>query len=142
LCYTSGSLVSGRSVKSFGRKLLTVFAAFLTGAFVISYTYLPNLWLSMALAFLGCLFGGMRYTASTSLTLEQVPGFRGTMMSINTAAISTGSALGTGIGGLALLLFDYEGLGLSLGVMGIAAAIVVHLLVTDPTRTQSHDIVA
>jgi len=136
LGYTLGSVGGGRFVKRFGRKLFTVLTAFIVGMFATSYTSLPNLWLSVAFSVLGCLFAGMRGTATTSLTLEQVPSFRGTMMSINSAATSMGSALGAGLGGLALLMFNYEGVGISLGGMGIAAAIIFHLLATDPTGTE------
>jgi DHA1 family inner membrane transport protein len=133
LSYTSGSVISGRFVKRFGRKLLTVLAALFAGVFTLSYANLPDLWLSMTAVFLGSFFAGMRVTASNSLTLEQVPKFRGTMMSISTAADNAGSSLGTAIGGLALILFNYEAMAISLGVLGIASAIVFFLLAIDPT---------
>lgn len=134
LCYTSGSLVSGRLVEKFGRKPSTVLAAFISCIFIISYTNSPDLWLSVAVAFLGCLFTGMLTTSSTSLTLEQVPRFRGAMMSIQSAASNAGSALGAGVGGLALLLYDYEFVGISLGGIGIIGAAIFYLLAIDPTR--------
>jgi len=136
LCYAIGSVGGGRFVKRFGRKSLTVLTAFIAGVFAISYTNLPSLWLSLVLEFLGCLFAGMRVTAADSLILEQVPAFRGTMMSLNSAAANMGTALGAGLGGLALLMFNYEGVGISLGGMGIAGAIIFHLLATDPTGTE------
>jgi len=80
----------------------------------------------------------MKSTASNSLTLEQVPKFRGTMMSINSAAGNLGSSLGAGVGGLVVLLFNYEGMAMALGVMSFAAAIVIQLLAIDPTRTETH----
>jgi len=46
-----------------------------------------------------------------------------------------GYALGAAVGGLALIWFDYEGLGTVLGALGVAAAIVFHVLARDPTRT-------
>lgn len=134
LCYTLGSLISGRFVNRFGRKPLTVLTALLAGIFTISFAYLPNLWFSLALNFLGAWFFGMGASAASSLTLEQAPKYRGTMMSINSAAISLGSALGAALGGLVLVLFDYEVLGSALGAMGIVAAIVFYLLAIDPTR--------
>jgi len=134
--YTLGTIGSGRVARKVGMKTLTFSTAFLAGIFVITYTSPANLWLSVALSFLGCLFSGMLATASTSLTLEQVPKFRGTMMSMNSAVNNTGSALGAGIGGAALLLFNYEGMAVSLGAMGIAAAIVFQLLAKDPTKTE------
>ncbi len=131
LCYTLGSLVTGRLVNKFGRKSLTVLTALLAGMFIVSFVYLPNLWLSLTLNFLGTWFSGMSSSAANSLALEQTPRFRGTMMSINSAALSFGSALGSALGGLALVLFNYEVMGSILGVMGIVAAIIFHFLATD-----------
>jgi DHA1 family inner membrane transport protein len=137
LCYTSGSLVGGRIVKRIGRKPLSALAAFFAGLMIIAYTMSFDLWLSLFTAFLSSLFAGMRVTASNSLTLEQVPKFRGTMMSISSAADNLGSSLGAGIGGLALLSFGYEGMAISLGAMGVAAATVFQLLAVDPTKAET-----
>jgi len=133
LCYTLGSLVGGRLVNRFGRKPSTILTALLAGVFTISYAYVPNLWFSLSLIFVAAWFFGIVASASNSLILEQVPEFRGTMMSIDTAAINLGSALGTPLGGLVLLSFDYEGLGSALGLTGVAAAIVFYFLTVDPT---------
>jgi predicted MFS family arabinose efflux permease len=136
-CYTLGSLISGRVVNRVGRKTSTVLTAFLAGIFVITYTCVPNLWLSLTLNLVDSWFFGMVASAANSLTLEQVPEFRGTMMSIDTATINMGSAFGTALGGLALLSFGYEGLGIALGIMGVVAAVVFYLLTTDPTSKRN-----
>ena len=136
LFYTLGSLVSGRLVNVFGRKLVLVLTALPAGLFTIFFTYLPNFWLSLVLNYLGCCFFGIASSASYSLTLEQVPKFRGTMMSINSAAQSLGSTLGAAIGGLALDLYGYDVLGTILGASGVVAAIIFYFLAIDPTRTQ------
>jgi len=136
-CYAFGSLVSGRLVNRLGRKPSTVLTALLASVFTISYAYVPNLWLSLALSFVASWFFGMVASASSCLALEQIPKFRGTMMSVDTAAISLGSALGTVVGGPALLSFDYEGLGMALGVMGVAAALIFYFLTIDPTRERT-----
>jgi len=135
LLYTLGSLVCGWFVNRFGRKPLTVLTVLLSAIFTIAFTSAPDLWLSLALNFLGAWFFGMGASAASSLTLEQVPKFRGTMMSVHSAAINMGSALGTALGGLTHDLFGYEVLGLTLGALGVVAAIVFHLLTIDPTRT-------
>jgi predicted MFS family arabinose efflux permease len=80
-------------------------------------------------------FFGMVASSANSLTLEQIPRLRGTMMSLDTAVINIGSALGTVAGGLALLYLNYEGLGIVLGAIGIFAAIVFFLLAKDPTKS-------
>ena len=130
-CYTLGSLVAGRLINKFGRRSLTVLTALLAGIFIISFVYLPNLWLSLALNFLGTWFFGMASSAANSLTLEQAPRFRGTMMSMNSAAMSLGNAFGSAIGGLALILFNYEIMGSILGAMGLASAMIFYLLTMD-----------
>jgi len=133
-CYTFGGLVSGPVVNRFGRKTSSVFTAFLAGIFTISYAYMPNLWLSLALSFIDSWFFGVVASAANSLVLEQVQEFRSTMMSIDSAVINLGSALGTAVGGLALVSFDYEGLGIALGAMGVISAFVFHFLTIDTTR--------
>ena len=136
VCYLLGSVVGGRLVKRVGRKPLTVLAALFAGIFTVAFTLVPDLGVSMIAAFLASASTGMRVAASASLTLEQVPDFRGAMMSISSTAGNLGSSLGVGIGGVTLLSFDYEGVGVSLGAMGVAAAMVFQLLAIDPTRTE------
>ena len=136
MSYTLGALISSRFVNKFGRKPVTFISSLMAGIFIFSFTIVPNLWISLSLTLAGCLFVGMRSTASVSLTIEQVPEFRGTMMSISSASGSMGSALGSGLGGLALLMYNYEAIGPTLGLLGLASAIIVYLIVVDPTRVQ------
>jgi len=135
LVFTLGTLAIGRFVTQLGRKPLTVVTGFGTGIFIITFTNVSNLWLSIALMCLGCLFYGMMVTTSYSLTLEQVPSYRGSMMSMHSAAWMLGAALGAGGGGLLLLLYDYGVFGLALGTMSFASALVYYLLAVDPTST-------
>ncbi len=135
LCSILGNQVSGRTVNKFGRQPITVLMTFVTGVFIITYTILPNLWLASAFVLLGRMFSSIMFTAGLSLTLEQVPGFRGYLMSLSVAIIYLGGSLGAGIGGLFFLWFGYEGVGLSLGALGIAAAILFYFLAKDPTNT-------
>jgi predicted MFS family arabinose efflux permease len=80
-------------------------------------------------------FFGMVATAANSLTLEQIPRLRGALMSVDAAAVNLGSALGAAVGGVALIAFGYEALGLSLGLLCIVGALVVSLLAIDPTKS-------
>ena len=104
----------------------------LLGLITITYVNLGIFWLALALAFVSCILAGMRYSASDNLTLEQIPEFRGTMMSISSAASSLGSTLGAGIGGMSLVAWGYGGLGLTLGSFGIIAAVIYTLFAVDP----------
>jgi predicted MFS family arabinose efflux permease len=56
------------------------------------------------------------------------------MMSLNSAASSLGSSLGAGIGGLALLIYGYEGMAMALGVLGVIAGLIYRFKTIDPTK--------
>ncbi len=128
-----GSVMSGYIINKFGRKTIAVVSSLFLGIFSIAYVNLHVFWLSLVLMYFNAIIAAIRYAASDSLTLEQVPEFRGTMMSANTAAYSLGSAFGTGLGGLVVIYYGYGGLGITIGTMGIIAAAVFHVLTVDPT---------
>jgi DHA1 family inner membrane transport protein len=126
LASTVGSLVCGRFVNRFGRKSVTVVSVCLVAVFSIFFITVPHLMLSVAFFSLFGLFNGIRVPALQSLSLEQVPTFRGTMMAITIAAGNLGASLGAGVGGLLLLWYDWKILGVAIGGMGILAAFVFY----------------
>ena len=77
----------------------------------------------------------MSASVAQSLNLEQVPEFRGIMMSLNSASGGLGGALGAGIGGFALLTFGYGMSGLILGALGVVSALIYMFLTTDPSAS-------
>jgi len=109
--YMVGAQVSGHLINRIGRKPLTIVTALITSIIVMLYTNLPNVWLTLTIIFIAGLFNGMLFTTAYSLTLEQVPEFRGTMMSLNSAAVMFGASLGAGIGGWVILKLGYAFLG-------------------------------
>lgn len=127
-----GNYVGGWLTVKYGRKNLAVLSALVVGILIIGYMNMPNILYTIAIIPLLSLFGGVILTAANSLTLEQVPSFRGTMMSLNSAASQLGIALGAGIGGLALFLYNWGFVGLSLGVIELTAACVYQLAAKDP----------
>jgi MFS family permease len=131
------SYTSGRLVNKFGRKLLTALGVCVFSVFTFAYTNIDTLWISLVFIFLGGAFSGVRYTASQSLTLEQVPEFRGTMMSLNAASMGLGTALGSGLGGLIVLIYGWRLLGPTLGAIGILASMIFYFLTEDPIRDRS-----
>ncbi len=135
-CFAMGSVLSGRLVTRFGRKPSTYLSVLLLGFFTLLYTNVPAFWLSVGFALLISFCSGLTQSAGSSLTIEQVPEFRGSMMSINSAASNLGSTLGTAVGGMALLLWGYEGMGISQGIFGIIAGITYMQFTMDPTRIQ------
>jgi predicted MFS family arabinose efflux permease len=85
--------------------------------------------------FLAAWFFGMVTAAAVCLILEQVTKYRGTIMSVDSAFTNVGFAVGSALGGLTLIWFGYEGLGTTLGLLGIAATAVFYFFTKDPSRT-------
>jgi predicted MFS family arabinose efflux permease len=119
------------AVRIGGVKRLTVLTGIPTGLLLMVYTQLEDLWLSAILAATASFLSGLRLTSSISLAIEQVPRSRGAMMSISRATDDAGTALGTGIGGLAIFLHGYETAGMILGATSVIASLIYHLLVTE-----------
>ena len=131
VCAIVGILLGGRLVNRFGRKKITTFGNLIMGLFIISFFNLPLLWLSLVFLCVGAIFMGIRWTASESLVLEQVPDYRGTMMSLNTVADAMGASIGNAVGGMLLLRYNWETFGIVLGVFGIVSSLIIYLLVSD-----------
>lgn len=132
--FVLGSLAVGQLVKRVGRKTLTVVPGLAGGLFGAAFLNSPSLPLSVMLDCLFVASMGLAISSSVSLTIEQVPRFRSTVMSLSAAASAVGSTLGSSLGGLALLQFKYEGMGIILGVVGVVAALIFQFLAIDPTR--------
>jgi predicted MFS family arabinose efflux permease len=86
----------------------------------------------MLARFLGSAFSAVVFTAVNALTLEQLPKLRGTIMSLNQATFSLGGVLGTGFGGLVVLLYGYPTMGLSHGALMFTAMLILHFLAKEP----------
>jgi MFS family permease len=132
LCYIAGSLLAGRLVRRFGRKLFVVITALLVGLATLLVTYPQSFWYSYGLGLIASLGAGMMITGYSSLTLEQIPRFRGTMMSASSAATGLGQLICASIGGYLLMRFGYNGLGLGLGLAGILASFTFYAFTIDP----------
>jgi DHA1 family inner membrane transport protein len=137
LCYAIGSVASGLLVNRIGRKASTVLTALSSGVFTTVFAFVPILWLSVLLILCASWFFGMVASAANNLTLEQLPRLRGTLMSVDAAAVNLGSALGAAVGGAALIAFGYEGLGVSLGLLGVVGATIVSFLAVDPAKPRT-----
>jgi len=133
ILFTMGAIVSGRLLNRFGRKKLAVITAAIAGIFTMSFANMPSFWLTQLFLWLSCWFVGMRVTAFTTLELEQVPDFRGTMMSVDSAFSSLGSALGSIIGGVVLHFSGYGLMSLTLGAFHVIASLVIYRFVVDTT---------
>lgn len=134
LSKTFGHLTVSRFIEKVGRKSFTVYSLALLGLLTAAYMIMDVMWLSIGAVILSCVFAGYMDSSRISLNLEQVPEYRGSMMSLNEAAYGLGGTLGTGLGGVVLLLFGYGGLGIFLGVFSLVSALIYHYLTKDPIK--------
>ena len=116
----AGGVVAGLFVNRVGRKPLGTFTCLLAAVFTLAFTFMPTFELSWGLNAIRFWFAGMSMTAGGSLVIEQLPRFRGTMMSLNTTFMNLGMLLASVAGGVALDVYGYQALALILGGLGVA----------------------
>ncbi len=133
LTYALGSVIGGYLVDKFGRKRFVVFSYFFRGLLIAATVLMPNFLSVVIMSFLAMFVGGFGITAGRSLTLEQAPKSRGTMMSMNEAFWSLGRVIGAVIGGLILGQYGYQTLGIALGTFGIIASLIISFFAQDPS---------
>ena len=121
-----GSRISGRLMRRVGNQRLWALAMVLSGVGILLALIIPNQWISLILSLIVNFQFGLAFTSANSLTLDQVPSFRGTIMSLFTAANNMGMTLGVSLGGAILLRFNYGSLGIFLGLVGFLAALIVY----------------
>lgn len=130
-----GSLVGGRLVNRMGRKRLTTLSAFLLGVFTLLFINVPTLEGALAVWLIAGFFTGSIRTALASLSLEQAPAFRATMMSLSEVSLNLAQALGNALAGLLLLAFSYQVVSL-MGLFAIVGAVIFHVFTRDPTQDE------
>jgi predicted MFS family arabinose efflux permease len=131
-----GAIIGGYLAKPFHRRTLISVASFLAGLSTMSFLFMPTLMLNLSVGLPAGLVEGMAGAALLALALEQVPGAKGTMMSLNNSlGVVLGAVLGTVIGGSVLNLTgnNYQILGVTLGAFAIAEAAIVLFLTREPS---------
>ena len=131
-----GGVVAGLFVNRVGRKPLGTITILVAALLTLSFAFMPTFELSWGLNALRFWFAGMSFTAGGSIVLEQVPKFRGTMMSLNSAFMNGGMLLAAIAGAIVLNLYNYQSVALVLGSLGLAGTVVWIFLVKDPCKTQ------
>jgi predicted MFS family arabinose efflux permease len=79
--------------------------------------------------------GSLRFQSFNSLVLEQVPAYRGTMMSLSQLSWDVSWAIGNALAGVILVGYDYQQLGF-FGIFLFIGGIIFHVFTIDPTRTR------
>jgi predicted MFS family arabinose efflux permease len=134
---TVGAIIGGYVVNRVGRKRLTVVAIFFSGLLLMLSYLTQNLNIHIALRWTAAIFIGITVASASNLLLEQVPRFRGTAMSLNSAFSGLGTAVGITISGAELNLFvnpiiGFQALGLTIGTLAFAGAFVNLFFARDP----------
>jgi predicted MFS family arabinose efflux permease len=136
---SAGAVVGGHVANRVGRKRLTVAALFSAGLFVLLSYFMQDLGIFLALRWTAAPLIGIVAAAATNLTLEQVPQFRGTTMSLSSAFSGVGTAVGIAVAGAVLNLYvnptiGFQALGLTVGGFAFAGALVILFFARDPIR--------
>jgi DHA1 family inner membrane transport protein len=129
--------IAGVLVNRVGRKNLGTSTLLISALLTLSFSFMPTFTLSWVLSVLRFLFSSMAFTAGGSLVIEQLPKFRATMMSLNTAAMNLGILLASVVGGAILNLFNYQTMALTLGGFGVLGLILWVSMVKDPTKNKT-----
>jgi predicted MFS family arabinose efflux permease len=127
-----GNYLGGLLAKRLGTKRVIVASSFLTGVLIICYMNVPNIQLTVVIVAVMSLAAGIILTCMSTLLLGQVPRYRGTVMSVDSAATQLGVSLGALIGGLMLHFYSWGMMGVVIGAMLIIASIVYELGAKDP----------
>jgi len=132
--FIAGSLVCGRLVSRYGRKMVTVFFCVPSGLLLILYYNVGNVWVTFLLGFLAAFSNGVLLTGSGSLILEQVPEFRGTLMSLSSAVGGLGGAIGVGVVGWLIVSRGFHATGSYMVVSGVLSTIIYYFFVEEPIQ--------
>ncbi len=128
-----GALSGERIVERYGRKPSTVFITLIYGLSAILFVAVPNVYIAAAIGIFAGLMMGLRQPAANSLTIEQIPEIRGSIMSLSEASDKIGSMVGAAMAGLLLLNHGWITAGVSLGSAAILASTILQIFATDPT---------
>lgn len=111
-------LVSGMLINKFGAKKIALLSTAINCCLTASFFFIPYLWFAFALDMTHVWFASMAAPAFIYLGLEQIPQYRGTMISLGNLFNSVGNMIAPALGGTLLIYVQ----GLSYGAVGIALA--------------------
>jgi DHA1 family inner membrane transport protein len=128
-----GQVISGTLADRLGIKTTTWLSTLIGGLSLLLYfsVKLPVTVAILASA-IGTGMAGTTMTTMATLALEQVPDSRGTMMSLNSAAMNVGAMLSTVIGGLAIDSLGFSGYGAIMFTISLAATITFYAWTLEP----------
>ena len=130
--YIVGCLLTGRLARRLGRKTLTVYSISLVSFLSLFAMVSSSVYMYIGIGTVVSVFAGMLVTIQASLTLDQVPQFRGTVMSLSSASVSLGSMMAAVAGGIIISFFGYGIYAITMGVIGFIGAATFHFFAKEP----------
>ncbi|TRO53558.1 MFS transporter [Candidatus Bathyarchaeota archaeon] len=131
ICYIVGSLTAGKLVARYSRRRVAAYFSIPSGLLILLYLNMSTLMSALLTGYLASFCNGVLLASSGALNLEQVPEYRGTMMSMGAAAGSLGSALAIGVVGWLIVWGSYGVSGFYMLSAGLVASVVYFKLVPD-----------
>ena len=135
ILFIVANIFMGHLINRISPITLTIIGIIGNGLFTAIFFIMPNLSAAIIIHMLQIWFFAMAVTPWSVLALDQVPVFRGTMMSLRSIVLSIGAAISTATGGLALtFLGSYQVLGISLGAIILVGVPFIYFFTIDPNR--------
>jgi len=130
-------LISGRLINRFGPKRLAIGSTAVASFCLIMIFIVSNVWVAFVFDMLHVWFGAFSVPAFLALVLEQVPSYRGTMMSLNSLFNNIGKTIAPAIGGALLVVTSgyYPSVGLVFGGMSLIGVVLLFFFVKETKKT-------
>jgi predicted MFS family arabinose efflux permease len=132
--YSIGSILGGHLVNRVGRKRLLVATLAISSPFLLLLAFIPEQWVALALFYVFNLIYSLSNAPSVSLTIEQAPESRGTMMSMMTIFTTLGTIMAAALGGIALVLSGWIGVILTFVALQLISVAIFFFLTKDPCQ--------
>ncbi len=132
--FSLGSILGGHLVNRVGRKRLLLATLAIPSPILVLLAFLSDLWVALALFYLFNLVYSLSNSPSVSLTIEQAPESRGTMMSMMSIFTTSGMIMAAAVGGVALVLSDWIGVILTFVALQLISVAVFFFLTKDPCQ--------
>lgn len=129
-----GSILGGKLADQFGKKRMIYISTVLVAMFVIILSMTESFIMAFLLNIAWATVYGVGQAALTTLISELSPSARGTVMSLNSSAMYSGSALFTTIAAILLYGGSFLTVGVLCGVVNIIVFFTSRLITTEQTR--------
>lgn len=131
LAVFAGALSGSKIVERLGIKMSTVTLQIIRGVSAVLFVLVPYPIVAAGLGIIACLVSGLGQPAQSSLTIEQMPEIRGSIMSLSTAFTNLGGTVGALVASYLLLGYGWRVAGTVLGVIGIFAGVILQLFASE-----------